>query len=280
MIFVCGLLDDWVRAKIVFVSEITLMFIGHLTLLCLYNPSTNYNKSFPFHTMTKDLDPEKSVSIPSHSVGRSGSDLAEGSGVDRESSDNPFNNNLLNSISGGGGSISGGGIGEDGKLIIKNPYENHNVDELRRLNRGIQNVIEGLISHQDVLQNVLNNIEGGGTDDYVLKERMRDDNNSLDDVISAANAATVTNSMHKVDMTGSRRKSRTRSHGKLTDDGGGVGVGVGVGEGSRGGSSSRRRSKRKPEPKPREFGKKPTRPSKTRSMRRTPNGRSNCGWVG
>lgn len=153
MILFCGMIDDWARMKIVYVMEITFMFVGHLVMLMLYNPSTNFNKSFPFHTLTAALELQKG-------------DAGKLGGVENENDNggsggvNSLDNNLLNSIS-GGLKVRDGGYDGYGKLIIANPYESSSVEELRKLNRYIQHVSDSLREQQSVLQNVLNNISGG-----------------------------------------------------------------------------------------------------------------------
>ena len=50
------LLPDWTRAKVIEGVSLSLHFLALLILVLMYNPDTRFNKSFPFHSKTKDME--------------------------------------------------------------------------------------------------------------------------------------------------------------------------------------------------------------------------------
>ena len=99
-------------------------------------------------------------------------------------------------------------------------------------------MIESLSSQQDVLQNVLNNIQGGSDNDYQVRNREHNDNYDAveqHNIIAAANAAAhnynnisnsnnnrINNGRFRLDSDeessgSSRRKQRSNSIGKPLD---------------------------------------------------------------
>jgi len=49
-------LDPWVRFMIVNAMDYSFLYVSQLALLVMYNPSTTFNQSFPFHATTLDAD--------------------------------------------------------------------------------------------------------------------------------------------------------------------------------------------------------------------------------
>lgn len=107
-----------------------------------------------------------------------------------------------------------GRFGQD--ITFLTPTQNDFLQELRKLNKYIGTVITSLCSQQDILQNCLNNIEGGSADDYQVQNRILPTIASNDRHLLVTQA----NDNLQPDMSGSRRKQRTQSFksGLINDD--------------------------------------------------------------
>ena len=130
-IFLCAYLPDWTRFKIAYGCRLGIIMVGEVALLSMYNPSFQYNQSFPFHAMTSAMMMEK------------------GGGVTR-------------GISGGLTTPgAGSGQGSDGRIVIKNSFDRQHVAELKALDRRIYDTIEALRHQSYDLRKALSTLDDG-----------------------------------------------------------------------------------------------------------------------
>ncbi|GMI03728.1 hypothetical protein TrVE_jg3595 [Triparma verrucosa] len=145
IIVFCNYIGDWLRFKIVYCFMLITMMSGQIAMLLMYNPTHQYNKSFPFHAMTSAMMMNKGGQPRGISGGARGENVGPssmGSDTLRRSSGEPRS-------------------GEGGKIVVSNPFERQHVAELRDLDRFIGDTLEALRHQQNDLRRILISLDDG-----------------------------------------------------------------------------------------------------------------------
>ncbi|GMH93290.1 hypothetical protein TL16_g12586 [Triparma laevis f. inornata] len=142
IILFCNYIGDWLRLKIVYCFMLITTMTGQIAMLMMYNPTHQYNKSFPFHAMTSAMMMNKGGAP----MGISGGARGENAGPSSMGSDT-----MRRSVN----------TSTDGRIVVSNPFEKQHVAELRNLDRFIGDTLEALRHQQNDLRRILTTLDDG-----------------------------------------------------------------------------------------------------------------------
>lgn len=155
-------IEDTTRNITLNVIQLLCVSFGQYALVFMYNPSTRFNRSFPFHAKTSDeLGMRKGVKRWADNM-RS---TQRGAGADG-GGDGGVQINTTVSVTGGLGS----GRSQDGKISLHDGFERVHLARLKRVHQDLEERIGLLQLHSHELGNALGLLDFGGSIDEILQD--------------------------------------------------------------------------------------------------------------